>query len=163
MKRGFAVPFLAVSLAMGQAAPAQKPGRIVTTTRLVTIFSELEEQLSRALQGGDQAALDRLLGEDFQVWKPMSDPVPREDWIQQAQSGNLTGFRPQHMAVMELGENTSIASFVLTQTSGKHRERYFVVDVWQKTAAGWQVTNRYLSHMQDGSAAPADRRPTGRN
>lgn len=167
MKRHIAAVLLWGSLALGQAPHSQ--GRIVTTTRLVAVFSELENQLVRALQSKDQSALNRLLGDDFQVWKPMSDPIPREDWIQQAEPEKTANFRIENMAVRSLKDDTSVASFVLTRTSEKNKksvtQRYFIIDCWQKTAQGWQATDRYVSEFTSatGPAAAQDIRPTGKN
>jgi hypothetical protein len=164
MKHCIAMILLAASLSWSQTASPQKPARIVTTTRLVAIFSELENQLINAIQKKDQTTLDRLLTEDFQVWKPMSDPVPKDDWIKEAELQKLASFRIAHMAVRALNEQTSIASFVLIPTAGQSREQYFVVDVWQKTADTWQLTDRYVSGTKVvATQPPADRKPTGRN
>ena len=44
--------------------------RVVTTTRLVTVFSELETEWLQGVQQKDSAALDRLQGEDFLELSP---------------------------------------------------------------------------------------------
>jgi ketosteroid isomerase-like protein len=169
MKQRIAVVFLWASLALGQTTPPHSPGRIVTTTRLVAIFSQLENQWLKAVKDKDQSTLDSLLADDFQVWMPMSDPVPREDWIRQAESEKPASFRIEHMAVRDLGNDTAIASFVLAQTMERDKsavsEQHFVVDVWRKSATGWQATDRYMSRLRS-SAVPSvtrDVKPTGKN
>ena len=169
MKQYMVVVFLLAAFANAQAPGQHTPGRIVTTTRLVAIFSQLENQWLKAVQEKDQATLDRLLGEEFQAWKPMADPIPREDWVKQAFADKLASFRTQHMAVRGLNNDISVASFVLTQTTEQGKkpttQQYFVVDVWQKTAGGWQATDRYISQLKNASVptAPTDVKPTGKN
>lgn len=164
MKQCLAMILLAASLSWSHTPPSQKPARIVTTTRLVAIFSELETQLINAIQKKDQSALDHLLSDDFQVWKPMSDPVPKEDWIREAELQKSASFRIEHMAVRGLNEQISIASFVLIPTTSQNAEQYFVVDVWQKTADIWRVTDRYISGIKVVAIQRhADRKPTGRD
>ena len=169
MTKYTALVLLWVNLAIGQAAAPHTPGRIVTTTRLVAMFSELENQLLNAVHNKDQAALDKFLSDEFQVWRPKSDPVPREDWVKQAESENAAGSRIENMAVRGLNDDTSVASFVLTESSEATKRpiarQYFVVDVWQKTAQGWRLTDRYISDFKStsGSMAGHDIKPTGKN
>jgi len=60
----FTFPLSSLYAAQNQVAP----GRVVITTRLVAIFSELESNVLTALQKKDGAALDKLLSDEFQVW-----------------------------------------------------------------------------------------------
>ena len=65
----------------GQTAPRVSTGRVVTKTRLVALFSDLETQLLQAEQARDEPTLNRLLGDDFEVWTPelSGDPIPRDN------------------------------------------------------------------------------------
>jgi ketosteroid isomerase-like protein len=156
--------------AQSQTTPKSEGSRIVTVTRLVAIFSDLESQWLRALQQKDQSTLNRLLAEDLQVWTPAppGDPIPREDWLKQASADRLESFHIRQMAVRSLNDDVTLASFVLNETverAGKPATYdYFVVDVWHRDANQWQVTDRYVSKVA-GASQPAQTsvKPSGRN
>jgi Domain of unknown function (DUF4440) len=108
---------------------------VPTTTRLVTIFSQLENRWFQALQHRDASALNRLLGEDFQVWTPNSmGPIPPEERQVQVLTGDLTSFHFRQVAVRSLHEESAVVSFVLSQSVQSERkstlEDSFVVDIW---------------------------------
>jgi len=153
-----------------QNMPTQHaPRRVVTTTRLVAVFSELETQWWQAVQNKDEAALRRLLGEDFQVWMPdVSGPVAREDWQQQAFARKWGSFHLRQMAVRLLNDETAVASFVLSQSvqsRGKPQaDDYFVVDIWSKNGDHWVCTDRYASLVSraSGLAPVEDAKPSGK-
>jgi hypothetical protein len=68
--------------------------RVVTTTRLVTVFSELETEWLQGVQQNDSAALERFQDQDFQELSPnVAGPVPREEWQQRALTQELRSFR----------------------------------------------------------------------
>jgi hypothetical protein len=124
--------------------------RIVTTTRLVAQFSELEREWLKALASRDQTVLDGLMGEDFQEWNPQSsDPVPREDWLRARLGAVGSEARIQQMAVRDLG-SVALVSFLLSAQAGQ----WFVVDVWQRQGEQWQVTDRYASPVAGGVRVP---------
>lgn len=158
---------LAASLAAAYGQTIKPPGRIVTTTRLVAIFSELENDCVKAIQQNDGARLNKLLSEDFEVWTPAppGHPIPREDWLKQAEKPQ--SFSIRQMAVRGLANDISIASFVLSETvnppAAKPRNT-FVVDVWKKSGDQWQLTDRYASPFAGAipAATPGDKRPTGK-
>lgn len=140
---------LGVSTLLGVVSTAQEkprasaPRRIVTTTRLVALFSGQEQELNLALQQKDTATLDRLLSPEFQVWtpEPPGQPIPRAEWLQQNAGGNFGVARVSQMAVRDVGK-THIVSFVMSRGAGAH----FVVDVWQDAGNGtWKLTDRYVS------------------
>ncbi|PYX82806.1 MAG: hypothetical protein DMG70_13430 [Acidobacteria bacterium] len=171
------IPFVAVMVFLGSCAalpqnqgPRQTPGRIVTTTRLVALFSQMEAGWLEAIQQQDQATLTRFLADDFQVWTPTppGEPVPREQWLQQAMAEKLDSFRIRQMAARAVNSSTVVVSFVLGETvqqAGKPRATdYFIVDLWQKKDENWQVTDRYLSQVRGISGnQPGDVKPTGKN
>ena len=91
-----------------QSSPLAEPAhqRVATTTRLVTIFSELETEWLQAVQQKDSAALERFPGEDFQELSPnVAGPVPREEWQQRALTQELQSFHLRQMAVRALRQN----------------------------------------------------------
>jgi ketosteroid isomerase-like protein len=149
--------------------PQRASQRVVTATRLVTVFSELETEWLQGVQQKDSAALARLLGEDFLELSPnAAGPVPREDWQQRALAQDLQSFRLRQMAVRSLNEETAVASFVLSesvQSGGALQERSsFVVDVWTRTSGRWVCTGRYVSLVSGtGPSAVEDAKPTGKH
>ena len=150
--------------------PGKNPGRIQITTRLVALFSELETRGFEAVKHKDQAALNQLLAEEFQVWTPSSaGPVSREDWQREAFSGDLQSFRLRQMAVRSLSGEIAVASFVLNesaQAGGKLEPReFFVVDVWTKVNDHWVCMDRYVAPaatVPKGKSAAQDLRPSGK-
>src|SRR5512142_1788516 len=76
-----AVVLLLLTLAFGGGAR----GQVATTTRLVTLFTNLEAEMMTAVQQRQPAA-ERLLSPDFQVWTPQPPgaPVPRAEWLRSA-------------------------------------------------------------------------------
>jgi ketosteroid isomerase-like protein len=162
-------------VAMGASAFGQEhrsdqaPRRVVTTTRLVAVFSELENQWLQAVQHKDEAALTHLLGEDFQEWMPQaSGPLPREEWQQLAFAKRLSSFRFRQMAVRSVNEDAAVVSFVLSQSvqsGGKiAAEDYFVVDIWSQKSDHWVCTDRYalpLSKARERTAVE-DLKPSGK-
>jgi len=167
--------FLLVSLcvvapAQQTAPPRRGPQRVVTTTRLVRVFSELETEWHQAVQQKDSAVLDRLLGEDFQEWKPsIAGPVPREEWQQRAFAQELRSFQLRRVAVRSLNEETVVVSFVLSesvQSGGKLEEQdSFIVDLWAKIDGRWVCTDRYASPVNGpaGRAVVEDVKPNGKH
>jgi hypothetical protein len=132
------------------------PSRIVTTTRLVAQFSQLERQWLKAVADRDQDALDGLMSQDFQEWNPQSiDPVPREEWLRQRAGRAEAGTLMQQMAVRDLG-SAALVSFVLSTKAGQ----WFIVDVWERLGENWQVTDRYASRVTGGVSRPV--RPSGK-
>jgi hypothetical protein len=164
--------FLGVACAVSAQQPARDQTasrRVVTTTRLVSLFSELESEWMQAVLHKDESALARLLGEDFQLWTPgTSGPLPREDWQKQALEQSLASFHFRQMAVRSLSENSAVTSFVLSesvQSGGKQRvDEYFVVDIWSKEVDTWVCTDRYASPFLAAAkrTQPEDRKPSGK-
>jgi hypothetical protein len=150
--------FFVIILLAATFGAAQNPGRILTPTRLVTIFSNLENQLTDALVANNSASAARLVTEDFSQWTPQppGSPVPREEWLKSAGKG-LAKFRIRQMSAKDLGDHVAV-SFVLT-TGAK---AFFIVDIWQKAGTDWQLATRYLSPV-DPAPFRSDIRPTGKN
>ena len=153
----------------GQVAPERPAKRIVTRTRLVAIFSDLEDQLFKSLQEKNDQALSVLLSEDFQLWTPAppGDPVPREDWQKQALAGNMKAYSIRQMAARSIDDNSVLVHFVLSRTlqhAGKPApSEYFVVDLWQKNGEKWRLSDRYASPLAASRSRPEAVRPTGKN
>src|SRR5262245_33301757 len=114
--------FLWLLAAVAFSAPAQDaaPGRVPTVTRLVKMFSELENTLGATLQRADAAGVDKLVAEDFElrVASMPGNPTPRAEWIRLS-LGKASPYRIEQMAVHDFG-NVCVVSF-LQATEGKAR------------------------------------------
>ena len=129
----------AIAALVGSTAVAQVPGRIQTATRLVVIFSNLENQLNDAVATGKHQAVDQLLTEDFEEWTPQppGSPIPRQQWLENSDK-HLSNARLLQMAVKGLDDH-AIANFVLLAGA----KSFFVVDIWQKQGNDWKLQQRY--------------------
>ena len=151
MVKRFPAQVIACALiAMTYVAHAQAGGQVVTRTRLVTEFSQLQSQWLDAVRKKDSTTLDKLLADEYQVWTPTrSDPIPRDEWQEQAFRKELKSDRFRDMAVRAVTETVAVESFLLEEEvlrAGKaSAERYFVVNVWTKTGDGWRCTDTYIS------------------
>ncbi len=147
---------------------AQSTGRIETRTRLVSVFSSLQNQWFDAIQKKDTAALDQLLSPDHEVWTAdHNGPIPREEWQTHAFSENLQSFRLSNMAVKALGDNVAVESFRVQTTtlfSGKPlTQEYFVVNLWTNEKNGWRCTDSYVSSVsRQPSVNGGPVRPSGK-
>jgi Domain of unknown function (DUF4440) len=157
------------AFAQGQVARPRPQRRIITKTRLVAIFSDLENQLFEAVHKKDHAGVDSILSEDFQLWtpRPPGDPVPREDWKNQSLAENLKEFRIRQMAARAVEDNVTLVSFVLSKTVQRATkpsvQDYFVVDLWQKAENKWKLTDRYASPFSGAPSRPVRAQPTGKD
>jgi hypothetical protein len=153
---------------VSRASPAQQSAKRkapVATSRLQVFFSELETQELNAIQDKDQAALNRILADDFQEFRPdpPGKPIAREDWLKDAFSRRAKSFELRQMTIRSISPQISIASFILSQAfeqAGKtDTEDRFVVDVWANSGGGdnWRCTGRYswsvagLPHIQQNA------------
>jgi hypothetical protein len=160
-----------LSVFKSTAQDESRKHRIVTMTRLQSFFGDLEHSWLKAVQEKDQAALKRILWDQFSLWTPVppGDPVPLEDWIHQAFSRKLQSFRIEQLAARSVTLDVTVASFVLTETfdeGGEQKtEQHYIVDVWHDEGNNhWRCTDRYSSvatGMQPSTAEP-EKRPTGR-
>lgn len=146
--------------------------RVITQTRLMSIFSDLENQWLEAVQKKDEPTLNRLLADEFEVWMPApaGDPIPREDWQKAAFARGLSSFEVRDLAVKGVTDDVSVAKFYLRTTvkrgSQRHSQAYFVVDLWLKTGGDWKCTDRYMSSVEVRDApsqGQEKRRPSGKD
>src|SRR5207248_3590239 len=117
MRRGDWIIILTAALRPALDAQAPAKQRIVTTTRLVTLFSDLERQLMSAVQQNDDVKTQQFLSDDFAVWTPQppGDPIPAEDWMASEKRKQLSSFRICQLSVQPLGEHAALSS-VLRET-----------------------------------------------
>jgi ketosteroid isomerase-like protein len=159
-----AVVLLLLWMVMTSPALSQSSGRLVTPTRTVSKYTELEGKLAQAVRAKDKSAVSAMLDDEFELWMaPQTEAVSREDWTIGWNSGSLAQFLPHDMVVRTFG-TVEVASFLAEQKgtfNGKNVSgSYFIVDVWKQVGDEWKLAVRYQSKA--GSAAAAHRRPTGK-
>ena len=115
---------------------AQQPGRVMTVTRSVVMFSDLENKLDAAGRGNDEASVARWLAPNFEQRDGAAPgrPLPRAEWLKASQAAQEIS----QMAVHDYG-SVAVVSFADT---ARHA---FVIDVWNKTADGFALSVRYVS------------------
>ena len=143
----------ALLIATATAAETAPPPRqrVVTMTRFVKVFSDLEYQLADALRANDQAVVDRLMAAEFEqrnAARP-GEPVPREDWLKSNDYFGPGDGSMYELAVHDRGD-LAIASF---RWRFKDRD-WFLVDVWRKKADSYELVTRYASPLPNVAAAP---------
>lgn len=158
LELAFAVALTACVAFPAQAQPVQTAGRIPTVTRLVKIFYELETGLTSNLVAHNARAVDQALDPDFEMrtGSVPGTPVPRADWMRQAQS-NPSEVSIDQMAVHDFG-GVAVVSFrqvpAAAQSTGT-TQSLFIVDCWKRDGEHWKLATRYLSN----AAAPASAMP----
>ena len=170
MKSRLFLVVILVGIAWSQSRISQgAPKRIQTTTRLVAIFSDLNNELFQSIQKHDAAAFDRLVGENFELRTVSTpdDPKSRDDWQRLEFRRRLQSFRISHMAVRGLRDDVAIVSFVLEQNRGTTPpvQKSFVVQAWSRVGDAWTCQEAYVSPIA-ASATPSrksDRRPSGKD
>jgi len=162
----FALLLLLLALPLNaHAQTPTHPGRIITPTRQVAEFSDLEHQWMDALQHNDRFALDHLLTEDFEILTPLAaNAVDRDEFIGTlTDSLKLQSYRISQMTVHDFGDTVIVNFLINAKGHFRGRDfsgRYFVVDVWRKSGNLWEAAVRYLSKA--GIASAAQPRPTGK-
>jgi hypothetical protein len=143
--------------------PLQGSPKIVTATRGVQQFWDIEKSLAQAFDKKDQSALGKMLNEDFKVWMPnqTGSAIGREDWLA-AGKENPSPVRLAQMAV-QFYQDVVVVKFLgqgKRPASGKgNAHEDFVVDLWEKNDTGWELTNRYMSAI---TPVEMPKRPTGK-
>jgi len=163
-----------IALAAFSSGSAQEPikpslsPRIITATRQVTIFADLEKQMLRAIQSKDQSALSKLVSDDCIIEMPDADSLPCDDWMKSVLSKDyvLKTFVVRQLSVVE-GTDVMVVKFDRVQQSSFKGKpdggEFFVVDVWKKDGADWKLTSRFVSKVSSVPYMPkADVKPTGK-
>jgi ketosteroid isomerase-like protein len=146
--------------------PALTP-RIITATRQVSLFSDLERQLLQAVQKKDQNTLKRLLDDDCLFEMPDADPLPAEDWTASVLGKDFTlkSFGVRQVSVIDQGQ-TALVKFDRLQRAtyqGKDDSgEFFVVDLWKKDGDTWKLANRYVSKVSSVVPVQSAPKPTGK-
>jgi ketosteroid isomerase-like protein len=140
----------------GDAMTADTPN----STALVAGFVRLEREWADAVIRQDRDALERLLAADFAlvVSAAPERAVPRAMWLDQAlgpyrvRSAQVSG-----VAVRQVAADLASVSLLLAMEAsvgGVDRSTtFFVVDIWRRASAGWQVVARYSSRPEEASAS----------
>jgi hypothetical protein len=129
------------------AQPSPATGRIPTVTRLVKIFSQLENDLIARAHAADPQALDAMLDPAFEMRLGAQPgvPVPRDEWMHAARTASREAPRIDRMAVHDFG-TIAVVSFRETPATGAARGKpQFVVDCWKRVGDEWTLAVRYVS------------------
>lgn len=137
------LPAVMILLALSSAgsAFAQSPAPTGLATRLVVVYSRLENELA------DKAKLDQLLAPEFEEMHVARDPaaaepavrhIPRDEWIKQGAGAPSMA----QMAVHDQGA-LRIVSYV---ASANGRQSY-VVDVWKGSELQPLLATRYRTEL----------------
>ena len=158
MQDRFFQRLLFVLIAVTVLAPAQEPvkpklnPRIITATRQVQTFINLEMQMLRTIQKKDKAGLQAMLTEEFQVEMPDADLTPAEDWVDSVMAKDFTlkSFGIREMSVVDLG-TAAVVKFERSQEAihkgNADNGEFFVVDLWKKDGDNWKLANRYVAKI----------------
>jgi len=173
MRIGLLLCSLTVLRASISLAIAQEPVKpkltptIITATKQVTLFTGLERQMLLAVQKKDKAALEAMMGDDFEIAMPRADPLAGEDWVDSVMARDfvLKSFFVRQVSVADLGD-FAIVKFDRLQQAARNGQNlsgeFFVVDVWKKNGDSWKLANRYVAAA---GALPATQKlhakPTG--
>ena len=165
---------MSVLIAVTVLAGAQEPvkpklnPRIVTATKQVTMFSELEIQMLKAVQKKDKAALQAMLTDDCVIEMPNADPLPGDEWVDSVMAKDFTlkSFAMREVFAVDLG-NAAVVKFERRQDAtnkGKTESgEFFVVDVWKKDGDAWKLANRFVSKTNSEPSIPkTPTKPTGK-
>jgi hypothetical protein len=129
-------------------AQGQVRSKVITATRQVKQFLDLEMELMEAQRSGDEAAVDKFISADFEQRNSAQpgNPTPRAEWratMRQQWPGEIW---LEQIAVHDRGD-TALVSF-LVRPGGK--PPMMVVDAWIRAGEGWQLKVRYLSPSSAG-------------
>jgi len=127
--------------------------RIPTVTRLVSLFSQLEDELGGAVNNRSKTTLSKLLSDDFEMRTGAmpGNPIPRAAWIAQSFDEPKSSSTREQMAVHDFGK-IAIVSFLwkIKDPKSKMARAVFVVDTWRREAGGWQLAIRYAGPATQG-------------
>ncbi len=165
-----ALGILAVTFSAGAQEPV-KPKlnpRIVTATRQVSMFSDLEIQMLKAVQKKDKAALQAMLTDDCVIEMPNADPLPGDEWMDSVMAKDFTlkSFAMREVFAVDLG-NAAVVKFERRQDASNKGKadsgEFFVVDVWKKDGDAWKLANRFVSKTNSEASTPKTPiKPTGK-
>lgn len=172
MRVRFLARLFAVLIATSVFFAAQEPvkpklnPRIVTATKQVSMFSDLEIQMLKAVQKKDKAALQAMLTDDCVIAMPNADPLSGDEWVDSVMAKDFTlkSFAMRGVFFVDLG-NAAVVKFERRQdatNAGKAESgEFFVVDAWKKDGDAWKLAGRFVSKTgSESSTTPI--KPTGK-
>lgn len=172
MRVRFFARLFAVLIATSVFFAAQEPvkpklnPRIVTATKQVSMFSDLEMQMLKAVQKKDKDALQAMLTDDCVIAMPNADPLPGDEWVDSVMAKDFTlkSFAMRGVFFVDLG-NAAVVKFERRQdatNAGKAESgEFFVVDLWKKDGDAWKLANRFVSKTSSESRVTPIK-PTGK-
>jgi hypothetical protein len=127
----------------------------------MVVFSQLEQDLAKAIVAGRGGDAGTLLATDFEQRDAAApaQPLPRAEWLASRPAGEPLPAISQ-MTVHDFG-TLAVVSFISSVAApppSKPRDA-FVVDVWRNEAGQWQLQVRYQS---PAPAQPTEPKPTGK-
>ncbi len=146
MKRLFITLFflLTISQLFGQEVASSGMPTLETA-----FFSKLEKRLGDAIVAHDRAALESLLGNDFELRTSRSggELTLRDEWLKAAVTTyRIRSYRVTRLTVRQFGEAAVVSFFYEQQASFQGKDisgDFFIVDIWQKTGNDWKIAARY--------------------
>jgi hypothetical protein len=165
---------LAVLLFLSTLSAAQEPirpplsPRIITATKLVDQFADMERQLLRSIEKKDKPALTALISDDLSIAMPDSDLLPGEDWTESVLSKDfqLKSWIVRQLTVADLGDSMLVSFDRVQQATFKGKAdsgEFFVTDIWKKDGDNWKLTNRFVAKVSSEPWMPKGPvRPTGK-
>jgi ketosteroid isomerase-like protein len=168
----FFARFASFVIAASLLVTAQEPvkpklsSRIMTATKQVTIFTNLEIQLLQAVQKKDKTGLQAMLTDDFAIEMPNADRLPKDDWLESVMARDyvLKDFGVRQVSVSDFGNVAAVKFDRLQEATHQgvaDSGEFFVVDLWKKDGDNWKLANRYVSKVS--SVLPKGTpKPTGK-
>jgi ketosteroid isomerase-like protein len=162
---------LSASLITSAQEPVKPPlsARIITATRQVAIFTDLETQILRAIKAKDQAALSKLVSEDCLIEMPDSDPLPADEWMTTvlAKDYTLKSFAVRQVSAIDQNDTVIVKYDRVQEAAYKgapDNGEFFVIDLWKKSGDAWKLANRYVAKVSSVPWMPpkGDVKPTGK-
>jgi ketosteroid isomerase-like protein len=133
--------------------PLQLPPPTDIDAQLTEQLRQLEQELGETALHGfkDAKMVERLVGSDFTL--RMADAprisVPRSQWGQSSSTYKIESLEERYHSARRLGDDLAAVSLLLTQKATRDgRDRsgdFYIVDIWNKRADGWQMIARYSS------------------
>ena len=114
-------------------------------------FSKLEKRIGDAVVAQDRAALESLLGNDFELrtTRTGGELTLRDEWLEAATTTyRIRSYHVTRVTVRQFGETAVVSFFYKHQASFQGKDisgDFFIVDVWQKAGNDWKIAARYSS------------------
>ncbi len=161
--------FSMVMLSAGQepVKPSLTP-RIITATKQVTMFTDLEKKMLQAVQKKDKAALQSMMTDQCTVHLPDADPMYSDDWLDSIMNKDfaLKSFLIRQMSVADLGTAMVVSYDRVQESTYKGQNdggEFYVVDLWKKDGDNWKLSDRYVSKVGSTPVMPKGPvKPTGK-